>query len=247
MSRPNPKRFRALCSVSFIQKSRMQKHSRFLCARRDSNPRPLELENGDVGGDVMPFPPRKSASTFQFTPPRRGRLWWPLWFMFCGVFQFTPPRRGRHHIRQRRKRTMLFQFTPPRRGRPIGRRGRAGCGRFQFTPPRRGRRIDVWYRSLNHHNFNSRPRVGGDLCRSGVADQQHRYFNSRPRVGGDGCTVLRTQAPTHFNSRPRVGGDLHLRCNSACTGYFNSRPRVGGDVGRFWVYIDIRISIHAPA
>ena len=223
MSRLNPNRFRALCSVSFIQKSRMQKHSRFLCARRDSNPRPLELENGDVGGDVMPFPPRKSASTFQFTPPRRGRLWWPLWFMFCGVFQFTPPRRGRRC-----------------KARPVGRI-------FHFNSrPRVGGDPPAAASTERYCYFNSRPRVGGDIIFD-KGESEPCYFNSRPRVGGDGCTVLRTQAPTHFNSRPRVGGDLHLRCNSACTGYFNSRPRVGGDKDPCRSREEDLISIHAPA
>ena len=55
---------------------------------------------------------------------------------------------------------------------------------FQFTPPRGGRRqqdLPVFVSS----NFNSRPRVGGDVESIVQAQQELDDFNSRPRVGGD--------------------------------------------------------------
>ena len=62
-----------------------------------------------------------------------------------------------------------------------------GTLRFQFTPPRGGRQGSPAHPAPSH-NFNSRPRVGGD-------PKLQTY-----------CIWL-----SNFNSRPRVGGDSHKR------------------------------------
>ena len=94
-------------------------------------------------------------------------------------------------------------------------------------------------------NFNSRPRVGGDLPQVSRGKQlgisiHAPVWGATEHPGGGSLPA------GDFNSRPRVGGDRTPGRTSARTGYFNSRPRVGGDVevpkGR-GAFI---ISIHAP-
>ena len=78
---------------------------------------------------------------FQFTPPREGRPAVGRMVGFKDLFQFTPPREGRLFHAVLDLVNHLFQFTPPREGRQPLRQGR------RSQPP----------------NFNSRPRVRGDL------------------------------------------------------------------------------------
>ncbi len=74
-------------------------------------------------------PPRRGRLTipaaadaqlsFQSTPPRRGRLTFGAWAQLGDAFQSTPPRRGRHVDHWHLATVELqFQSTPPRRGRP---------------------------------------------------------------------------------------------------------------------------------
>ena len=57
------------------------------------------------------------TNTFQFTPPRGGRLFARDPDAMLDIFQFTPPRGGRRPNPALFQRQILFQFTPPRGGR----------------------------------------------------------------------------------------------------------------------------------
>ena len=97
-----------------------------------------------MGGD-RPIIRSYLMPKFQFTPPRGGRLS-PIVYIGSGsVFQFTPPRGGRLFSFLIFSSGSLFQFTPPRGGRP---KLQTYC---------------IWL-----SNFNSRPRVGGDVLKRSI-------------------------------------------------------------------------------
>ena len=122
--------------------------------------------------------------------------------------------------------------------------------RFQLTPPRGGRRLVPGFHTAVN-DFNSRPRVGGDLSR--LAGQSGCcYFNSRPRVGGDVPDYLTLRQRAQFQLTPPRGGRRSISVSrmlssafqltpprggrpvcqnpgKRAASYFNSRPRVGGD------------------
>ncbi len=142
---------------------------------------------------------------------------------------------------------------------------------FQSSPPRGGRLADLHFITQFGHDFNPRPRVGGDrrcdgapvppqaisilapawgaTCSAPLAASAPGHFNPRPRVGGDRLKLNQQMFRYQFQSSPPRGGRHGLlRVAPPLPRYFNPRPRVGGDgivvalvIGRTW------ISILAPA
>ena len=88
--------------------------------------------------------------------------------------------------------------------------------------------------------------MGGDAGkkRSNPADKD---FNSHPRVGGDLCSAAGVGNSSNFNSHPRVGGDLSHNCRLRGLPISIRTPAWG--VTRILEYIGIRkmISIRTPA
>ena len=112
-------------------------------------------------GDLLSPRLFSGFSTFQFTPPRKGRL--PL---CCSAFRLTsfnsrPHARGDSKIVKACLR-VVFQFTPPRKGRPSDVLCTSSSPLFQFTPPRKGRQC-IYFNFQNVRCFNSRPHARGDV------------------------------------------------------------------------------------
>ena len=116
-------------------------------------------------------------------------------------------------------------------------------------------------------NFNSRPRVGGDMLLQSFmilgnisihAPVWGATVEPAPQLVHIGISIhapvwgATTGCPPHpppddFNSRPRVGGDRGALLQDDPGWNFNSRPRVGGDaVTADYVLGVTFISIHAP-
>ena len=77
--------------------------------------------------------------------------------------------------------------------------------------------------------------------------QRQSDFNSHPRVGGDLCSAAGVGNSSNFNSHPRVGGDLSHNCRLRGLPISIRTPAWG--VTRILEYIGIRkmISIRTPA
>ena len=75
-----------------------------------------------------------------------------------------------------------FQFTPPREGRLIDIDTYFCLYIFQFTPPREGRRNEGVFPGVPD-DFNSRPRVRGDLVEKVLLPKDQRFQFTPPREG----------------------------------------------------------------
>ena len=116
---------------------------------------------------------------------------------------------------------------------------------FQFTPPCRGRHLRGWIIWILK-NFNSRPRVGGDILQGHVVPGGWHISIPAPVWGRrPGCYPCALSQ--YFNSRPRVGGDRATRRTMAAPRLFQFPPPCGGRLGRAGPPLYRRgISIPAP-
>ena len=116
---------------------------------------------------------------------------------------------------------------------------------FQFTPPCRGRHLRGWIIWILK-NFNSRPRVGGDILQGHVVPGGWHISIPAPVWGRrPGCYPCALSQ--YFNSRPRVGGDLAGRVHHYTDEVFQFPPPCGGRpaIGAELLPKEL-ISIHAP-
>ena len=183
------------------------------------------------------------------------------------TFQFTPPRGGRLAEDDCIVHTILISIHAPVWGAT---RGAKSYGQylyqFQFTPPCGGRPPGGGRTAPRAHHFNSRPRVGGDPpnmtrgtvdvfqftppCGGRLQDvgflDQLVDFNSRPRVGGDRAHCPEVLLGIQFQFTPPCGGRPWNPGTTRSPCYFNSRPRAGGDLVSESLKKIGFISIHAP-
>ena len=98
---------------------------------------------------------------------------------------------------------------------------------FQFSPPRGGRRLHgrKW---PDPHNFNSRPRAGGDLWTVTIC--RRCRFQFPPPRGGRRPLFFTSSWTSKFQFPPPRGGRRRRRAEHSWRANFNSRPRAGGDL-----------------
>ncbi len=114
-----------------------------------------------TGGDspALLYP---SPIIFQFPPPHGGRQHLP-WILPEEVpFQFPPPHGGRQYREYDTVLVPIISIPAPARGATVNYNLATQSCEFQFPPPHGGRR-GRWPGMPRRHNFNSRPRTGGDL------------------------------------------------------------------------------------
>ena len=135
---------------------------------------------------------RGLRALFQFTPPRRGRLKRRIITIPPKNFNSRPRAGGDRHHRVRVYLASQFQFTPPRRGRLVGLAFEFITYLFQFTPPRRGRLAEN--ARLQNSLISIHAPAQGATCYIPKIPKHIHNFNSRPRAGGDSKTAQRRLA-----------------------------------------------------
>ena len=130
-----------------------------------------------------------SASRFQFTPLREGRLLcFGVELRLFRLFQFTPLREGRREIARLSDEEADFNSRPSARGDGNPASKLPSLLYFNSRPSARG---DAGRPRPVHHHFNSRPSARGDGTWVKLGGGTNGYFNSRPSARGD-CNHRRT-------------------------------------------------------
>ena len=193
-------------------------------------------------------PPRKAISIHA---PAQGATHMRSFAPSTSTFQSTPPRRGRRMRWRRKRTTSTISIHAPAQGATQTGQAKAGERGISIHAPAQGATTVRYFATTGVKISIHAPAQGATLCatRKKPATQ---HFNPRPRAGGDqfvrlkpvrvrisihapaqGATrSIRSSTPTspHFNPRPRAGGDSHGGRRQAAWPHFNPRPRAGGDV-----------------
>ena len=126
------------------------------CGDEVYNPRPR------VGGDPPASASRSAPKSFQSTPPRGGATCLLVLPLVILAISIHAPRGGRPTgVLAFLTTDLVFQSTPPRGGRHELQGTHIAASAFQSTPPRGGR-LSTSRPPGAPHDFNPRPRVGGD-------------------------------------------------------------------------------------
>ena len=199
-------------------------------------------------GATPTHPHHHRPNRFQFTPPRRGRLWVYYIYRSREHFNSRPREGGDTALAQNEAKTEKFQFTPPRRGRPGWKATWKNVKSFQFTPPRRGRPSSFGNSTISPVNFNSRPREGGDANVAPTAGKDGRFQFTPPRRGRPASYKIICRLCDISIHAPAKGATFPWCYLLDFSWNFNSRPREGGDITEIYTALTTRnISIHAPA
>ena len=164
----------------------------------------------------------RAITAFRSTPLREGRRWAALACRGCSVSIHAPARGATRH-RQRCSHVQSVRSTPLREGRP-GPAARSGCPSGCFDP---------------------RPCARGDWG-SPCAGQLECMFRSTPLREGRRGPLDALRGLGGFDPRPCARGDATaiLAALSRC---FDPRPCARGDACREATWLDVAVSIHAPA
>ena len=190
------------------------------------------------------------GKAFQFTPLRGGRPELRNFARPCIGYFNSRPRVGGDYAGSTQAAAPHISIHAPAWGATASLASLRGTLRFQFTPPRGGRQGSPAHPAPSH-NFNSRPRVGGDCA---FLHNVHFLLISihAPAWGATGgwlacnnAEPISIHAPAwgatghkHISAQdcrisihaPAWGATYRIAAQCALFAYFNSRPRVGGDV-----------------
>ena len=201
-----------------------------------------------VGGDSFPEPLCKCVLCISIHAPAWGATLAYMKILYHNLFQFTPPRGGRLQLGFSAGTFTFISIHAPAWGATVNLVRHVLFYMISIHAPAWGATRRAAVHGPRGTDFNSRPRVGGDISPL-VSPASFRTFQFTPPRGGRPCSPALTSVTLiYFNSRPRVGGDVSGRRYVLGLWYFNSRPRVGGDGNTMGFSLDGGlISIHAPA